>query len=49
MTTDITDVEQVRREYQLLFEQVPCNISIIDRDMRIIKNNKRMKETFGDI
>ncbi|MBF0451688.1 MAG: PAS domain-containing protein [Candidatus Magnetomorum sp.] len=49
MTTDITEIEQVRREHQLLFDQVPCSISIIDRDMRIVKCNKRMQEIFGNL
>ncbi|KPA15302.1 ATP-binding region, ATPase-like domain protein [Candidatus Magnetomorum sp. HK-1] len=49
MTTDITEIEQVRREHQLLFDQVPCSIAIIDRDMHIIKCNKRMQELFGTI
>lgn len=48
MTTDITESEQIRAEHQLLFDQVPCHITIIDKNMRIIKANKKVAETFGN-
>lgn len=47
MCIDITEAEQVRREYQLLFDQVPCNILLIDRNFRIVKTNHRFKELLG--
>jgi len=49
MTTDITESEQIRVEYELLFDQVPCNILLIDRNFRIIKINNRMREMLGDL
>jgi len=49
MATDVTETEQIRREHQLLFDQVPCNILVIDRDFRIVKTNKNVREILGDI
>jgi len=48
MSTDITETEQIRREHQLLFDQVPCNILIIDRNFRIVKTNERLRQMFED-
>ncbi len=48
MSTDITETEQIRREHQLLFDQVPCNILIIDRNFRITKTNERLRQMFED-
>ena len=49
MYTDITESEQIRREYQLLFDQVPCAVLIIDRDYRIVKTNRRAQNMLGDL
>ncbi len=49
MCTDITESEQIRREYQLLFDQVPCNVLIIDKDYRIVKTNARARNMLGDL
>ncbi len=49
MCTDITETDQIRREHQLLFDQVPCNILLIDRDFRIVKTNARIKDMLGDL
>lgn len=55
MSTNITElkrlqeqIEESRREYQYLFENVPCYISIQDKDLKIIRANKRFREEFGD-
>lgn len=37
-----------QREYNLLFDLVPCYITIIDRDFNIIRANDKFRETFGD-
>ncbi len=34
--------------YRLLFEEVPCYISIQDRDLRIVEANRRFREDFGE-
>ena len=49
MSLDITELEQVRKEYQLLFDLVPCNILIIDRNFKIVRANKRVRDLLGDI
>ncbi len=49
MCTDITETDKIRREHQLLFDQVPCNILLIDRDFRIVKTNARIREMLGDL
>jgi len=54
MSTDITDIIDLQRQfkenqerYRLLFEEVPCSISIQDRDLNIIDANRLHRETFG--
>jgi len=54
MSTDITDnklLENQLREsqdkYKLLFEEVPCFISIQDKDLRIVEANRMHREAFG--
>ncbi len=49
MCTDITETDQIRREHQLLFDQVPCNILLIDRDFRIVKTNAKLKQMLGEL
>ncbi|MBN2226698.1 MAG: PAS domain-containing protein [candidate division Zixibacteria bacterium] len=55
MSTNITEIKKLqdqleagRKEYQDLFERVPCYISIQDRALRIIKCNQRFEQEFGD-
>ncbi|MFH1540177.1 MAG: PAS domain-containing sensor histidine kinase [bacterium] len=55
MSTDITEVgflqDQLREKqerYRLLFEEVPCYISIQDRDFRLLETNRLFKEHFGE-
>jgi PAS domain S-box-containing protein len=54
MSTDITDLKTLQHQlrdsqerYHLLFEEVPCFISIQDRDLRIVEANRRFREDFG--
>ena len=49
MTTDITEIVQIRKEHQLLFDQVPCNILVIDRNYRIVKTNRQLRQAMGDL
>jgi PAS domain S-box-containing protein len=49
MCTDVTESDQIKREYQLLFDQVPCNILIIDRDFRIVKTNAQASKIMGNL
>ncbi|MBU0983850.1 MAG: PAS domain-containing protein [candidate division Zixibacteria bacterium] len=55
MSTDITQIKQLqneieasRKEYRDLFERVPCYISVLNKDLKIIRVNSLFKEVFGD-
>lgn len=54
MSTDITDIKVLHKllresqeRYRILFEEVPCYISIQDRDLRIVDANRFHREAFG--
>jgi len=54
MSTDITDIKLLQNQliesqtrYRLLFEEVPCFISIQDKDLRIVDANRLHREAFG--
>jgi histidine kinase len=40
-------LQKSKEEYQTLFEEVPCQISVQDRDFRIIQVNRVFAERFG--
>jgi PAS domain S-box-containing protein len=55
MSTDITEIDSLRRQlresqqrYLQLFEEVPCYISIQDKELRIVDANRLHRETFGE-
>ncbi|RME22457.1 MAG: PAS domain S-box protein, partial [Deltaproteobacteria bacterium] len=55
ISTDITAMKKLhdereseRRKYRMLFEQVPCYITIQDRLLNLIDANRRFREDFGD-
>ncbi|MBU1156913.1 MAG: PAS domain S-box protein [Proteobacteria bacterium] len=41
------DLELERRQYQRLFEEVPCYITVQDADFRLLAHNKRFEGDFG--
>ncbi|MBD3170469.1 MAG: PAS domain-containing protein [candidate division Zixibacteria bacterium] len=54
MSTDITEIKSLqkqlkdsRQRYQQLFEEVPCFVSIQDKDLRIVEANRLFREAFG--
>jgi len=54
MSTDITQIkeleQQLRRSqerYHTLFDEVPCYISIQDRDLNIVETNRAFQDDFG--
>lgn len=49
MTSDISDTELVRQKYRNLFEHVPCDIMIIDRNFKIVEANQQSRDKFGSI
>lgn len=48
MTTDLTETRHWQREYDLLFERVPCYVLVIDRQFRIIRANEKFRQAFGE-
>jgi len=55
MCTDITERKSLERKLKesqerlaYLFEEVPCYLSIQDRNLRIVRANRRFQEDFGD-
>jgi PAS domain S-box-containing protein len=54
MSTDVTEMKSLQKRlrasqqrYHTLFEEVPCYISVQDRELNIFDTNKALKETFG--
>lgn len=43
------ECDQLRKEYQLLFNRVPCNILIIDRNFKIVRTNESVRINIGDL
>jgi len=48
ITTDLTATRRLQREYQTLFEKVPCYVAVLNRDRRVIKANEMFRRTFGE-
>jgi len=48
MSTDITEIKRLQREYNFLFEHVPCYLAILNRDLRIVRANQHLRRTFGE-
>jgi len=48
MSYDITESQTLQREYNLLFERVPCYVAVIDRNFRVVRANELLRNTFGD-
>ncbi len=57
ITADITEINRLREElrstqqkYQQLFDEVPCYITVQDKELRLTEANRRFKEDFkGEI
>jgi len=47
ISTDITAVERSRQEHQLILDHIPCNIVVLDKNLKIVRGNKLFTETFG--
>jgi len=54
MSTNITEIKQLQdqlrssqQRYQTLFEDVPCFLSIQDKNLRIVEANRHHREAFG--
>ena len=49
MSYDTTQLKALQEKYDDLFERVPCSISVIDRDLKIVRANRQQLETFGEV
>ena len=49
MTSDVIATKHWKQEYQILFDRVPCFISVIDSDFRIVRANEKFRSYFGDV
>jgi len=49
VSTETTRFKETEKEYRLLFEQVPCNVIIINRQFKIIRANKRAEDMIGNL
>jgi len=45
----IKDTGDVLLDYQRLFELIPCNITLLNQNMEIVKCNQHVKNMFGNI
>jgi len=48
MTTDLTETRSWQREFDVLFERVPCAAFVIDREFRVVRGNEKFRQTFGE-
>jgi PAS domain S-box-containing protein len=48
ITSDLTATKRLQREYQTLFEKVPCYVAVLNRDYRVVKANEMFRRTFGE-
>jgi len=49
MTRTVTETDRWQQEYQILFDRVPCYITVIGEDYRIVRANEAFRESFGDV
>ncbi len=49
MIRPVTETAQWQQEYQILFDRVPCYITVIDEQYRIVRANEAFREKFGDV
>jgi PAS domain S-box-containing protein len=45
---DLSATKRLQREYQTLFEKVPCYVAVINRDYRVVKANEMFRRVFGE-
>jgi len=49
MTSTVTETDLWQQEYQILFDRVPCYVTVIGEDYRIVRSNEAFREKFGDV
>jgi PAS domain S-box-containing protein len=49
MSIDVTGTERWQREYNIIFDRVPCFVTVIDENYRIVRANERFRQAFGEV
>jgi signal transduction histidine kinase len=49
MTRSVTSIKSWQQEYEILFDRVPCYITVIDENYRIVRSNETFRQSFGDV
>jgi PAS domain S-box-containing protein len=47
MSYDVTDTKSLQRQYNVLFERVPCYVAVLDEELKVVRANERLRDTFG--
>ncbi|MFO8057052.1 MAG: PAS domain S-box protein [bacterium] len=48
MSNDVTQQRMMQQEHDIIFDRVPCYISVLDRDMTVVRNNELFRKRFGE-
>jgi len=48
MCTDVTDQAMINEQYRTIFDNVPCFVTVVDKNFKIKTANKLFRETFGE-
>ena len=48
MSYDVTDINSLQRQYNVLFERVPCYVAVLDENLKIVRANEKLRDTFGE-
>jgi PAS domain S-box-containing protein len=49
LTRTVTETDRWQQEYHILFDRVPCFITVIGEDYKIVRANEAFRENFGDV
>ncbi len=49
MSSAVTETNRLQQEVSVLFDRVPCYITVIDSGYRIVRANEKFRESFGDV
>ncbi len=47
MASNLNEAAGLQMENEILFERVPCYVAVLDRNLTIVRANRRMRQTFG--
>ena len=47
VASNVNEASSLQRENDILFERVPCYVTVLDRDLEVVRANRRMRDTFG--